>query len=185
LSVKPSDRLHAMLAMFLLILALVFALIAVHEVGHYLAGLIEGIPPREMKIVLFAFPQHVAMRDGETWVSPVRDIERYIAVTRRYFSTRAAAFRYVAGGMVFELGVTAALCLATWRAGWHAPAFSAATMSLSLFLVNVLLMDLPRALRYRRAAGDVSGLWQIARLPGVVLSVVMLAARIALVIVAA
>jgi hypothetical protein len=170
-----------MVWMFFLILALVFALIAVHELGHFLAGLFEGIPARDMKIVLFAFPQHVAMRDGESWVSPVRDIERYIAITRQYFSTRGAAFRYVAGGMVFELCVTAAVCLAAWQAGWHALAFWAACLSLCLFLVNVFLMDLPWALRYHGAAGDTSGLWQIARLPAVLVSVAMLAGRIVLV----
>jgi hypothetical protein len=66
------------LLVFLLILVLVFVLIAVHEAGHYLAGLMGGIPARDMRLVLFAFPQHVALRDGQEWVSPVRDIHRYL-----------------------------------------------------------------------------------------------------------
>lgn len=61
-------------------LALVFTMIAIHETGHYLAGLTAGIPASVMKIRLFTFPQHVALRDGDLWVSPVANIERYIAV---------------------------------------------------------------------------------------------------------
>jgi len=76
---------------FGLISALVFVLIAVHEVGHYLAGLTAGIPARDMRVVLLAFPQHVALRDGELWVSPVKDITRYIEVSRKYFASRWAA----------------------------------------------------------------------------------------------
>src|SRR5260370_41280995 len=86
--------------LFLLVMVLMFAQIAVHETGHYLAGLTSGIPARDMKIVLFCFPQHVALRDGNVWVSPVLDIARYIEVSRRHFATRWAAFRYVAGSIV-------------------------------------------------------------------------------------
>ena len=43
------------------ILAFVFTLIAVHEAGHYLAGLTAGIPASVMKIRLLTFPQHVAL----------------------------------------------------------------------------------------------------------------------------
>ncbi len=170
-----------MIFMFFLVLALAFLLIAVHEVGHYLAGLAGGIPAREMKIVLCSFPQHVAVRDVNRWVSPVRDITRYIAITRPYFTTRRAAFFWVAGGMVFELCVTAVVCLWAGIAGRDGLAFWAARMSLWLYLVNVCLMDLPWALRYRCAAGDTSGLWQIARLPAVLLSAAMLSCRVVLV----
>jgi hypothetical protein len=53
------------LLVFLLILALVFVLIVVHESGHYLAGLMGGIPARDMLLILWAFPQHVAVLDGQ------------------------------------------------------------------------------------------------------------------------
>jgi hypothetical protein len=56
------------LLIFLGYAALVFGLIAVHETGHYLAGIWAGIPAREMRLVLFTFPQHVAIRDGEQWL---------------------------------------------------------------------------------------------------------------------
>jgi hypothetical protein len=168
--------------LFLLILALVFVLIAVHEAGHYLAGLLGGIPARDMRVVLLAFPQHVALRDGQEWVSPVRDIHRYIAITQRYFSSKWVAFRWVAGGMVVELAFVACLWVAALCGGYRTAALWTACVSLSMYAVNVGLMDLPWALRYRCAIGDTSGLWQIAPVSAVIFSIVMLVSRILLVV---
>jgi hypothetical protein len=103
---------------FFLAPALVFVLIAVHETGHYFAGLTAGIPAAAMRIRLFTFPQHVALRDGAGWVSPVTDIERFVEVSRRYLLTRSAAFRWVAGGIVAETGFTAIACVLAVRVGW-------------------------------------------------------------------
>src|SRR5947209_530482 len=96
------------LILFLLLVAWTGVLIVVHESGHYLAGVIGGIPSGDMRLVLWAFPQHVAVRDGGTWVSPVRDIRRYIELTRRHLRSRRAAFAWVAGGLAAESAVTAA-----------------------------------------------------------------------------
>jgi hypothetical protein len=171
--------------LFFLILALVFVLIVVHESGHYFAGLVGGIPARNMRLVLFAFPQHVAVRDGDEWVSPVRDIDRYIEVTRRHLSSRAAAFRWVAGGMTLELAFTTGLWGAAMGAGYRGAAFCTAGVSLAMYAFNVGLMDLPLALRYRCAAGDTSGLWQIAPVPAVLFSAVMVASRVLLLVLSA
>jgi hypothetical protein len=169
------------LLLFLLILALVFLLITVHETGHYLAGLMGGIPARDMRLVLLAFPQHVALRDGEDWVSPLRDISRYVAITQRHFVSRWAAFRWVGGGMVLELVFVAGVCGAALWSGYGAVAFWTACVSLSMYAINVAFMDLPWALRYRCAVGDTSGLWQIAPVPAVIFSVAMVASRVLLV----
>lgn len=166
---------------FFLILVLVFLLIAIHETGHFLAGMLGGIPARDMKLVLLAFPQHVALRDGDEWVSPVRDITRYVEITRRYVATRGAAFRWVAGGMVLELAFVTVVWLLCRLTGYPALAFWSACISLGMYLINVCLMDLPWALRYRCAAGDTSGLWQIAPLPAMFFSLAMLASRLLLV----
>ncbi len=173
------------LLLFLLIVGLVFALITVHEAGHYLAGLMGGIPARDMRLVLFAFPQHLAVRDGDEWVSPVRDIRRFVEVTRRHLHTRWAAFRWVAGGMILELAFAAAVWGAALWNGYPAVAFWTACVSLGMYAINVGLMDLPWALRYRCAVGDTSGLWQIARVPAVLFSAVMVASRILLVVLSA
>jgi hypothetical protein len=168
--------------LFFLILALVFVLIVVHESGHYLAELMGGIPSHDMRLVLFAFPQHVAVRDGDEWVSPVRDIRRYVEITQRHLRSRAAAFRWVAGGMTLELVFTAALWGVAMASGYRAVGFWAAAISLAMYAINVGLMDLPWALRYRCAVGDTSGLWQIAPVPAVIFSAVMVASRVMLVV---
>jgi hypothetical protein len=166
---------------FVFILVLVFVLIAVHEVGHFLFGLTGGIPARDMKLVLLTFPQHVALRDGDEWISPVRDIARYIGITQRHLSTRGAAFRWVAGGMVLELAFVTLVWIVCRATGYPTLAFWAAGISLGMYLINVCLMDLPWALYYRSACGDTSGLWQIAPVPAVLFSLVMLAGRLLLV----
>ncbi len=58
-------------AILLFYAACAFVLIVVHESGHYLAGLVGGIPARDMRIRLFCFPQHVVLRSADQWVSPV------------------------------------------------------------------------------------------------------------------
>lgn len=170
------------LLLFLLIVGLVFVLIVVHECGHYLAGLTGGMPARDMRLALFVFPQHVAVFDGHEWVSPVRDIRRYIAVTWRHLDSRGAAFRWVAGGMTLELAFTAGLWGAAMGAGYRGVAFWAACVSLAMYAINVGLMDLPWAFRYRHAVGDTSGLWQIAPIPAVIFTAVMVTSRALLVV---
>ena len=92
--------------LFLLILvlcpAIAFTLIAVHELGHYLAGLAVGIPRDAMRIRLLRFPQHIAIRDGTEWVSPMADMARYIHLTRQHLTSRARAFAWIAGGLLLE-----------------------------------------------------------------------------------
>lgn len=82
-------------------LAAYSAIVAVHECGHYFAGLIIGVPPHEMKIRLLRFPQHVALKDGQEWVSPM-EIERYIKLAETYMPTTGKALIFVAGGFVLE-----------------------------------------------------------------------------------
>lgn len=169
------------LLVFFLIAVLGFLMIVVHEAGHYLAGVAAGIPARDMKLVLLRFPQHVAVRDGEKWVSPVSDMERYISVTRNHLRSRKAAFLWVAGGMVSELAFTGAFWrVAVWL-GYPAVAFWAACVSLSMYAVNVGLMDLPLAVRYRHVAGDTSGLWHIAPVSAIFFSALMVGCRVLLI----
>jgi hypothetical protein len=166
---------------FLLAPALVLVLIAVHESGHYLAGLTAGIPATAMSIRLLTFPQHVALWDGDRWVSPVKDIQHYVEVSRSYLLTRAAAFRWVAGGLCAETAFTILVCTLAMQLGWQSVAYWTAVISLAMYLINVLLMDVPWALVHRHAFGDTSGLWEISRLPAAVVTILMLAIRLLLV----
>jgi hypothetical protein len=167
--------------LFLFILALVFLMIAIHETGHYVAGWLCGLPAGDMKLVLFKFPQHVALRDGDEWVSPVRDIGRYIDVSRRHLRSRFAAFCWVAGGMAFELAFVAAVWGLALASGYRSVAFVVACVSLGMYAINVGIMDLPWALRYRCPAGDTSGLWQISAAAALIYSALMVTGRALLV----
>ncbi len=165
---------------FFLAPAIVLLLIAVHEVGHYLAGLTAGIPATTMRVRLLTFPQHVALLDGDRWVSPVTEIEHFVEVSRRYLSSRAAAFRWVAGGLATETIFTAVACVLAAQLGWRAVAFWMAAISSAMYLINVLLMDLPWAVIHRRVFGDTSGLWAIARVPTIVMVILMVSVRLML-----
>jgi hypothetical protein len=83
--------------------------------------------------------------------------------------------------MSIELLFTARAGAVAIMNGYRPLAFCVACVSLGMYGINVGLMDLPWALRYRCAVGDTSGLWQIARGPAIIFSVVMLASRMALV----
>lgn len=153
-------------------LAWVGLLIAIHELGHYLAGCIAGIPPGNMRIRLWTFPQHVALRDVDVWVTPF-DLDRYREVMRRHLWTRTQAFAYVGGGFVLETIFTATICPLARIEGMDWLALLAAGQSLATYLIYVGLMDLPMTWRTGQARGDTSGLWQISR-PGAILATLVL-----------
>jgi hypothetical protein len=160
---------------FLANAACIFVLIAVHETGHFLAGWAGGIPVGEMRIRLLTFPQHVALRDGEEWVSPVRDLERYVAIMQRHLGSGARLFLYTAGGMLLGMVFAVAASVLAKEAGFSGMAIMIAAQSLGMGLIYIFVMDLPMALRRGYPWGDVSGMWFIAKTPTVVFVVGLLA----------
>lgn len=136
-----------------------FAIVAVHECGHYLAGLLIGVPCRDMRIRLFCFPQHVALRDGHEWVSPI-EIERYVRLAEAYMPTTGRALLYVAGGFILEtLGLLLWVIL---RLPYH-------QLTISLALVMTLLYlaaDVAVFAKTRKASMDFSALYTISPLWG-------------------
>jgi hypothetical protein len=156
--------------------ACIFTLIAVHELGHFLAGWLGGIPLRAMRVRLLTFPQHVALYDEAGWIAPF-DLERYLGVMQKHLGDGARLFLYTAGGMIFETIVAVATTLGAKAAGWDGLAVMVAGQSACLFVIYLFVMDLPMALRRGYPWGDVSGLWFIARGPTVLLVVAMLAIR--------
>jgi hypothetical protein len=168
---------------FLLILfanaACAFALIAIHETGHFLAGWACGIPMRNMRIRLFTFPQHVVLRDGDEWVAPF-DLARYLLIMQRHLGAGARLFAYTAGGLLLETMFTVAASAVAKETGWDGLALMIAGQSLGMYLIFVFLMDLPMALRRGYPWGDVSGMWYIARLPTALLAIGLLVVRVLL-----
>jgi hypothetical protein len=57
-----------------------------------------------------------------------------------------------------EFCATTVVCLGLGRSGWGRVDFWVAWLSLGMYPINVLLMDLTWGLGYRCAAGDTSGL---------------------------
>ena len=83
--------------------------------------------------------------------------------------------------MAVETVFTTLLCLTALQFGWTFFAFWIAAVSLGMYLINVLLMDIPWALVRGHAFGDTSGLWTIARTPAALVTILLLAVRIFLV----
>jgi hypothetical protein len=80
-----------------------------------------------------------------------------------------------------ETGFTATLCIVAAQFGWLSVAFWTAFISLAMYLINVLVMEIPWALIRGHAFGDTSGLWEISRVSAVFLTFSMLAIRLILV----
>jgi hypothetical protein len=76
--------------------AIVFGTIVIHEIGHFLAGLAGGVSPRRMKIVLLRYPFHVALREGDQWLSPT-DGTLYASAAQTLIPHTAGLFLFVAG----------------------------------------------------------------------------------------
>lgn len=161
--------------LFLLYAGWMFALIGVHECGHYLAGAACGIPMSEMRLRMLTFPQHVVLRDGDQWISPVRQIERYVELIWQHLKTKPRVFLYVSGGILLETVFTSAVGLTLLLTGQ--PKLALVLVGFSLFLILPwIIVDTIGVLR-GRIVGDLSGLWNLARLPTVLLVAVTLGVR--------
>jgi hypothetical protein len=167
------------LAIFFTYAACIVLLIVVHECGHYVAGWLGGIPLSEMRIRLLTFPQHVALWFEDRWVGP-HELEPYLATMFRHLTSTPRLFLYTAGGFLSETLFTVAATLLFVQFGLPKMALLVAAMSLVMNLIAVLVLDLPLAWRIGHPAGDVSGLWALAKLPTALVVVGMLAIRVAL-----
>ena len=145
-----------------------FAVVTVHEVGHYLAGLLIGVPRSDMRIRLLCFPQHVALRDGHDWVSPLEN-ERFVKLAEAFMPTTGRAMIFVAGGFVLE-----SIGLFSWvmlRLPFHRVAISLALMMTLLYLVA----DVAAFLKTRRASMDFSAMVLISPVWGISTAVALIA----------
>lgn len=163
------------LAILAIYAACVVVLITVHEAGHYFAGLAAGIPARDMRIRLLRFPQHVELRDGGEWVSPVSDIQRYTDLLWRHLKTALRVYAYVSGGLVVETVFT--VCVGVSLISLDRPKTALALAGLSLVMALPWLVVDGISVYRGKVSGDLSGLWFLARTPTVVLLAVFLASR--------
>jgi hypothetical protein len=150
------------ISIFFACVASIFAIIAVHECGHYLAGAAGGIPRSSMKIRLFTFPQHVALRSEGRWLHPNRDYERYVAASMSLLQGPARAGFYVSGGLLIQTLAFVGLVFGLLSTGipryWITPIACALVCMPFIYLCFDLLVT-----RFaRKPCGDFSFLWMIS-----------------------
>jgi hypothetical protein len=155
----------------------IFGLICVHECGHFLAGMAGGIPARDMRIRLLTFPQHVALRFENRWVSPF-ELEPYLATMSRHLVTTPRLYLYTAGGLLTETLFSVVAVVTLVQTGWRNLAFMVALMSTCLFGIAVLMLDIALAWLRGHPCGDVSGLWALKKPPTVLLVLALLTIRV-------
>lgn len=138
--------------------AIFAGLFAVHELGHYLAGAVAGIPATDRRLVVLALPPHVALADDGEWVSPF-ETDRFAAAYGQYDPDGRYSVLFTAGGLVAQT-VTAATVGVT--AHTLAPDLAADVVWTSLwFFGGLLLVDVVVTTRRQRPFSDVSHLWRL------------------------
>lgn len=146
--------------------------VLVHEGGHYLLGRLLGVPADSIRVRLER-PPHVALREGERWLSP--DDPGYAAAFARHRSSASAAWLFVAGGFLVETVVV--LLLAWLFAGVGTLSLVVVGASTAVLLLY-LVFDVALSLRRRRSYGDVTAMWRIAPVASVAAMVILLAVRV-------
>lgn len=132
--------------------------LAVHEVGHYLAGRVAGIPARCRRFVVLALPPHVALYDGETWVSPFQT-DRFSTAYGLYDPSRRYSRLFTAGGFLAQVAVLVPAALVL---GSLTPELGITIASVSLwFVLGYLAMDVVATPLRGRAFGDSTHLWRL------------------------
>ena len=136
-------------------------LLLVHELGHYVAGALAGIPATDRRIVLLAVPPHVALSDGQDWVSPFQN-DRFSTVYGRYDPERRYGRLFTASGLFAQTGV-AILTAGILGVTGIAPDVSRLIVSVSFgFVVCYLGWDVLATGWRGRPFGDNTHLWRLS-----------------------
>ncbi|WP_336327202.1 hypothetical protein [Halovenus sp. HT40] len=147
------------------VFAVIWAVILVHELGHYYAGRrIVGIPSDDIRLVAPYFPRYVALRDDEEWVAPT-ELARYRSVYERHDPEREHEQRFAAAGELVQAGIVAPVGTLVGLA--VDTDLGLIILSASLLVVFVYAgLDAIATLYRGRPSGDYSILWQSTpRLP--------------------
>ena len=138
---------------------LLFAgLFVVHEFGHYTAGAVAGIPADARRLVVLAVPPHVALADGDEWVSPFRN-ERFREAYGRFDPERRHAVLFTAGGLLAQTAVAVPVGVAVAAV---APDLGQAVVRVSLwFVVGLAVVDVGLTASRGAPFSDVTHLWRL------------------------
>ncbi|MEE8599467.1 hypothetical protein [Euzebya tangerina] len=153
----------------------VWLLVVVHEYGHVFAGRSLGVPADHIRVELSSPPAHVALRDGDTWLSP--DEPGYQAAFQRFNPSGDAAWLYVAAGLGAETVLAVAAAASLIAVGLDGASTTLLIASL-LLGAGYLLVDVLGTARAGRPTGDHSAMWAMRRLPTAALVLVSLCLKI-------
>lgn len=142
------------------IAVLVAAAIVVHELGHYAAAAVAGIPAAERRIVFLAAPPHVALADGDEWVSPFENA-RFSELYGRFDPTREYGVLFTGGGFLGQVFGVVPVGLAV-GALYTSVGVSIVASSLG-FAVVYLGIDIVATARRGSPFGDTTHLWRLDR----------------------
>ncbi|MDQ2052758.1 hypothetical protein RBH26_20150 [Natronolimnohabitans sp. A-GB9] len=150
----------------ILAFGMVFGIIFIHELGHYLAGRwVVGIPQTDITIVMTEVPQHVALRADNKWVGP-NEFEQYSALYEEYDPDHEYLELYIgAGELVQTIGVVT-IAATFVGIGLHGVATSLVVISL-LMAGLYLAWDVVGSVYTGRPIGDYSALWRASPLAAV------------------
>jgi hypothetical protein len=147
-------------AIFFVCLLAIFVIIAIHECGHFLGGVISGIPANEMKICLYTFPQYVALKDGDNWLRP-KDRERFIARSLEFLKSKNGAIVFIASGLILQTIAFVIVIVGLSFFDFSQSLLKPITAALVSFLFVYLIADL-RSHRSKTPFGDFTGLWRVS-----------------------
>jgi hypothetical protein len=162
-------------------IVLAFILISIHEVGHWIMGIIAGIPYQKMKIRLLTFPQQVVLKDEKDWVS-VSDFDRYHSILNYYVPTPKGKYLYVSGGFLFETVFLVIFSTILWEYNYGLYAAVANGLSLMMFIIYLFAMDIPTSKSLNKPWGDTTILFSLTKNLTIIIVSIMILIRIALVI---
>jgi hypothetical protein len=152
-----------LIILFVCLMAIMLIII-IHETGHFLAGIIFGIPFSQIKICLFTIPQCVALKDGDNWLMP-KDRERFVAKQKELIKNELGSIFFVAGGLIVQTIVFSSVIigLKIFDIVHSLNILRPITAAITTQLFFYLLIDLKKSNYTKSYWGDFTGLLKISR----------------------
>jgi len=148
---------------FFVCLLAILMIIIIHESGHLLAGIIFGIPIKQIKICLFDIPQCVALKDGENWLKP-KDREHFVSKSREFIKTKLGSIFFVAGGFILQTIIFSIVFIGLNVFDIGHAILGPVTVAIVSQLFFYLLIDLRQFNSTKTYWGDFTGLLTFSRI---------------------
>lgn len=139
--------------------AILAGVFVVHELGHYVAGAIAGIPADARRFVVLAVPPHVAIADDEGWASPFEN-DRFGAAYRNYDPDSRHGALFTAGGVLAQTVLAIAVGVLAALVGGSEVGTAIVRLSLG-FLAGLVVVDVVATAGRGHPYSDASHLWRL------------------------